>query len=178
MIRQHRKIPKGNHIGLYRSWRLGLLKYEKEIKYFIHEKTGECTGHVPYSASVCNHLKRNHIRTVFIWRDLRDVVASRFMSIKVDAPEVKIHTMNGGDIRDREDMISDLIHEVATLWERFSPWLDKADAVYRYEELRGAALLLGNENALGWFQTGAVGEWKHLFEPRHEQLAERLLHYD
>jgi len=155
----------------------GGLWSEKKIMYYIDNLEGECTGHVPYSNNVYNYLKRNCIRTVFVWRDLRDVVASRFKSIENGA-EICIPTMNGDDIRDQEDMLPDIIREVANLWGRFSPWLDKADAVYRYEELRGAALLLGNENELGWFQTGAVGSWKHLFKPQHEQLVERLFTWE
>lgn len=134
-----------------------------------------CTGHVPFDRQICDVLKRNDYRIVFIFRNLRDVVCSLVeyvikMDTELDA------MVNGGVRLSRSlDPILDGIDVVSRWWGMFAGWMDHADAVYTYRELRGAALLLGHEDESATFAHGNINRWQKEFKAHHIEAAREKL---
>jgi hypothetical protein len=155
----------------------------QEPKYYCDEiwkrEYSSFTGHIPYSDEVYKFLREKDYRIVFIYRDLRDVavsLADHAISGKGDLG-VKALENRPWEIA---DILSECIRIIGDWWKRYSGWLTVSDTLYRYEELRGAALLLGKEEEALTFNRANVGEWKRRFEQKHIDLAHKLFreYYD
>jgi hypothetical protein len=161
------------HIGMFND--SGVFKTEGQYIRDMQDMNGDFTGHVPYYPLVDEWLHNNNIRTIYIHRDLRDTALSLSEYIKVNPKSEFNITVGGGKrLSEQSDILSDCIRLVGAWNELFSPWLTKADAVYTFEELRGAALLLGRENESVTFRTGQKGAWRYKYDPHHKRLAEEV----
>ena len=180
LIKQHRKIANNNHVQMY--LRLGEYCTADEYIKAIKRVRGDFTGHVPYNDKVRAYLKRNDIRTIFIFRDLRDVAASLVWYVQhpqawqekpghITEFNLKIDDV---PLEERPDPLRDAIYIVAEWWEMFKEWLNEADTIFTYEELRPAAFLCGDEN-VPTFHRGNVGDWRREFQSHHIELANELL---
>lgn len=135
----------------------------------------QCTGHIPYSSEFQNAVKSEGYRIIFIFRNLRDVAVSLVNYVRMkENSELNVMT-HGVRLSRREDPILSAIEVVAGWWEHFAPWMDNADALYTYRELRGAALLLGNEEDSFTFLHGNINEWQREFQPHHIEAARQRL---
>jgi hypothetical protein len=175
IIAVHREIV-GSHIRLFDD--KGEFITEKEIAGRIESFNGDCTGHIPYSKYIEDWLHKMGIRHVFIRRDLRDVALSlteyvTMLSHKNN--ELNIVMSNGKRLSEQSDVLLSAISVVSNWYKRFAPWEEKADAVYTFEELRGAALLMGRENESVTFRTGQSGAWRFRYEAHHKRLADEVL---
>jgi hypothetical protein len=167
MVRVLRKIPEKNHTGLYVNggmWSWGRIRKE------IHKMEGEATGHAPYTKELYEYLTGCGVHICFVWRDLRDVSVARMFGL-INDPYLKMPIKT---IDECEDKLLACIREVGWWWQNFSPWLDHAHAVYRFEDLRNAAFLMGRENKSATFRHGGTGEWKKYFQPHHIEEAKKL----
>jgi hypothetical protein len=135
----------------------------------------QCTGHIPYSYDLHHALKRDGYRVVFIFRNLRDVVCSlvRYVARK-EGTELNVITRHGLRLSRAQDPILEAIDVVAEWWQRFAGWMEHADALYTYRELRGAALLVGREDDSFTFANGNINDWRREFKPHHIRAAEKL----
>jgi 2-polyprenyl-3-methyl-5-hydroxy-6-metoxy-1,4-benzoquinol methylase len=157
----------------------------------LHDKRGEirtdddfiqrvldcpiCVGHVPYSPAIHAALKRDGYRVVFIFRNLRDVVVSLANYVR-QCENSELNVMpHGVRISRSPDPILDAIDVVAQWWKLFEGWLEHADSVYTYRELRGAALLIGHEEDSFTFAHGNINDWRREFQPRHIEAARAKL---
>jgi hypothetical protein len=150
----------------------------KAIINAIKKYKGDFTGHIPYYEKVDSYLHDKDIRNVFIHRDLRDVALSLAEYVKTarhGKSEFNITLEDGKQLSDREDVLLSAIYLVGDWWQKFEPWLVKADAVYTFEELRGTALLYGHEGDSTTFRTGQKGAWRYKFEPHHKRAAAEVL---
>lgn len=131
------------------------------------------TGHIPYSEEVRDYLEKVGYRNIFIYRDLRDAAVSLGNHAMKCGHELGVMELEKNTKIDREyrDMIAESIPIIGAWWEKFCPWIDYSDAIYRFEELRGAALLLGKEGESTTFKHGNVGDWRKRFKPYHVEMA-------
>jgi len=134
-----------------------------------------CTGHVPYYQKICDALKRNDYRIVFIFRNLRDVVCSLVEYVCKRDTELNVMVNGGVRLSHSLDPILDGIDVVSKWWGMFAGWMDNADAVYTYRELRGAALLVGKEDDAFTFAHGGINRWQKEFKPHHIEAAKEKL---
>jgi hypothetical protein len=135
----------------------------------------QCTGHIPYSDELLKALKQNGYRIIFVFRNLRDVVCSLVYYVRMKGTELNVLTSGGYPLSEAKDPLLEAIEVVAGWWRLFEPWMLSADAVYSYRELRGAALLLGNEQDSFTFAHGNINEWQRQFKPRHIRAARENL---
>lgn len=176
LIALHRNIPRAAHAPLYTK--PGTLRTPRQsidkMREFIE---GGFTGHVPYSPEVLEYLRVLDVRIVFLYRDLRDVALSLadYLKVKGGNTEFDIPLADGRRMSQHEDVLLECIRYIGGLWPLFEPWLDHADACYRYEELRGAALLLGHEASSLTFSRGQAGAWRREFGPVHLAAAREWL---
>jgi hypothetical protein len=174
IIQVHRNLLH-KHIGLYDD--NGQFLKPERITAKINGFHGDCTGHIPYSNHVESWLVDHNYRHVFIYRDLRDVALSLSEYVKNkkhQQSEFNVLLGEGKRLSDKDDVLLWSIYLVGKWWELFKPWVSKADSVYTFEELRGAALLLGKENKSVTFRTGQKGGWQYKFQPHHRRAAEEV----
>lgn len=151
------------------DWRMEM-EYLRRIR-----EHDQCTGHIPYSNGLHTELKRSGYRTVFIFRNLRDVVCSLVNYVRHhEESELNVMTGGGSRLSRSKDPILDAIDVVADWWSHFNGWMMYADALYTYRELRGAALLLGREEDSFTFANGNINDWQREFQPHHIQAAVKL----
>jgi hypothetical protein len=169
-----RGIPH-KHIALFDD---GEWLTPKAIINGIEKYKGDFTGHIPYHDAVDSYLRDKHIRNVFIYRDLRDVALSLAEYVKTgrhSKSEFNIVLENGKRLSDQDDVLLSAIYLVGEWWPKFEPWLTKADSVYTFAELRGAALLYGREGESSTFRAGQKGAWRYKFKPHHKKAAAEVL---
>jgi hypothetical protein len=136
---------------------------------------GVCTGHIPYNEEFLREIKREGFRTVFIIRNLSDVVCSLTNYLAThEGSELNV-MLDGVRLSRHEDKLSAGIRVVADWWEHFAEWMNAADSIYPYRELRGAALLFGNEDKSSTFLHGTLGQWRREFKQHHILEARRKL---
>ena len=150
----------------------------RRITNMIKGYRGDCTGHIPYDKHIEDWLHDHNYRHVFIHRDLRDTalsLAAYVKSAQHKQSEFNILLDDGKLLSEQDDVLLACIYLVGNWYKRFIPWIEKADAVYTYEELRGAALLLGRESESATFRTGQSGAWRYKFKPHHKAAANEVL---
>ena len=97
---------------------------------------GTAFGHVPWTYEMEQAARKKKTFIVQLIRDPRDVIISHYFHVKRD-PEAgfNFNFHDGGRLSGRHDPIGQLIRLAPQSWEKFLPWLERADLVLRFEQL-------------------------------------------
>lgn len=164
----------------------------------LSDFSGIRNGHLPYDSEFERAIRLNDGKILFLIRDPRDAVVSQMYHAR-DRPDYASNLMflDGRPLNDRDDPLLWLIMGLEERWRAFLPWLDRADAVVRFEglvesphmEIGKIWDILGIEGitdlGLGsirdavsridpskspTFRVGKVGTWREHFKPHHTDI--------